>query len=366
MRLVLDVEQEQLRGALRDLLTDHATSAHVRAAMAKDPGHDPALWGRLGELGALGLVVPEEHGGSGAGHVERAVAAEELGRVIAPTPFLGSAVLATDTLLALGSGTDLLPALATGELVGSLAVAAPGHGLLDPGPARALAHPDGWTLDGAFSPVVDGVAADVLLAYALADDGPAFFRVDAAAPGMTRKALRTLDPTRRLAHVTLDTTPATRLDGDAVAALALVTDFASVALAAEQLGVLRRALELTVEYAKVRTQFGRAIGSYQAVKHGLADVEVALELGESAARAAAWAADHDRAALPLAAATARAYLGPAAFAAAQSMVQFHGGIGYTWEHDAHLYYKRAKSDHLLFGPPAAHRAHLATLLGLDG
>ena len=240
------------------------------------------------------------------------------------------------------------------------------HGLLHPGPARALAHPDGWTLDGAFSPVVDGVAADVLLAYALADDGPAFFRVDAAAPGITRKALRTLDPTRRLAHVTLDTTPATRLDGDAAAALALVTDFASVALAAEQLGVLHRALEQTVEYAKVRTQFGRAIGSYQAVKHGLADVEVALELGESAVRYAAWAADHDRTALPLAAATARAYLGPAAFAAAQAMVQFHGGIGYTWEHDAHLYYKRAKSDQLLFGRPAAHRAHLAGLLGLDG
>lgn len=364
MELVLDAEQEALRAALRDLLADHATSTQVRAAMAKDPGHDPALWRRLGDLGALGLVVPEEYGGSGAGHVERSVVAEELGRVVAPSPFLGSAVLAVDTLLALGSGADLLPALASGELVGTVAVAAPGHGLLDPGPARALAHAEGWTLDGAFSPVVDGVAADVLLVYALADDGPAFFRVDADAAGLTRTALRTLDPTRRLAHVTLDATPALRLDGDAAAALALVTDLAAVALAAEQLGGLRRALERTVEYAEVRVQFGRPIGSYQAVKHGCADMAVALELGESAVRYAAWAADHDRAALPLAAATAHAYLGPAAFTGAQSMVQFHGGIGYTWEHDAHLYYKRAKSDQLLLGPPAAWRARLATLLDL--
>ncbi|MBA3907291.1 MAG: acyl-CoA/acyl-ACP dehydrogenase [Pseudonocardiales bacterium] len=365
MRLVLDPEQEQLRAALRDLLAGHATSAHVRVAMAKEPGHDPALWARLGELGALGLVVPEEHGGSGAGHVERAIAAGELGRVVAPSPFLGSAVLAIDTLLALDGGSDLLPALAAGELIGTIAVAAPGHGLLEPGPARALAHTGGWALDGVLSPVVDGVVADVLLVYALADDGLAFFRVDADALGMTRTALRTLDPTRRLAHVTLDATPATRLDGDAAVALAHVTDLAGVALAAGQLGLLRRSLERTVEYAKVRTQFGRAIGSYQAVKHGLADMEMALELGESAVRYAAWVADHDRAALPLAAATAQAYLGPAAFAGAQSMVQFHGGIGYTWEHDAHLYYKRAKSDQLLLGPPAAQRARLATLLELD-
>ena len=422
MRLVLDAEQEQLRAALRDLLADHATSADVRAAMAGEPGHDPALWRRLGELGALGLVVPEEQGGSGAGHVERAVAAEELGRVVAPSPFLGSAVLAVDTLLALGTGADLLPGLASGEVLATVAVAAPGRGLLDPGPptrrprrggatdrwarrppqrrrglrppvgggaagtpatggggvagnasagkaaggARAVPRDGGWALEGELSPVVDGVAADVLLVYAQADDGPAFFRVDAAAPGLTRAALRTLDPTRRLARVTLAATPATRLDGDAAEALRHAADLAAVALAAGKLGVLRRALERTVEYAKVRTQFGRPIGSYQAVKHGCADMAVALELGESAVRHAAWAADHDRAALPLAAATALAYLGPATFAAAQSMIQYHGGIGYTWEHDAHLYYKRAKSDQLLLGAPSTLRARLATLLALEG
>ncbi len=395
MRLVLDAEQEQLRAALRDLLADHATSADVRAAMAGEPGHDPALWRRLGELGALGLVVPEEQGGSGAGHVERAVAAEELGRVVAPSPFLGSAVLAVDTLLALGTEADLLPGLASGEVLATVAVAAPGRGLLDPGPpapdpaasgdrplrggagpvaaavggggaaaggARAVPRDGGWALEGELSPVVDGVVADVLLVYAQADDGPAFFRVDAAAPGLTRAALRTLDPTRRLARVTLAATPATRLDGDAAEALRHAADLAAVALAAGKLGVLRRALERTVEYAKVRTQFGRPIGSYQAVKHGCADMAVALELGESAVRHAAWAADHDRAALPLAAATALAYLGPATFAAAQSMIQYHGGIGYTWEHDAHLYYKRAKSDQLLLGAPSTLRARLATLL----
>ena len=181
--------------------------------------------------------------------------------------------------------------------------------------ARAVARDDG--LHGTLAPVVDGVAADVLLVYATTADGPAFFRVDADAPGLVRTPLRTLDPTRRLARVTQDGTPGTRLDGEAPAALAHVTDLAAVALAAGQLGVLRAALERTVAYAKARIQFGRAIGSYQAVKHGCADMAVALELGESALRHAAWAADHDRPALPLAAATAQAYLGPAAFAGAR-------------------------------------------------
>jgi acyl-CoA dehydrogenase len=185
------------------------------------------------------------------------------------------------------------------------------------------------------------------------------------ARGLSRTTLVTLDPTRRLARIALAGTPATRLAGaDPAQVLDLVADLGGVALAAEQLGGLERAMELTVEYAKVRVQFGRPIGSYQAVKHGLADTYRDWELGLSTVRFASWAADHDREQLPVAAALAQSYLGPAYFQAATSAVQYHGGIGYTWEHDAHLYYKRAKSTELLFGPASAQRARLADRLGI--
>jgi acyl-CoA dehydrogenase len=208
----------------------------------------------------------------------------------------------------------------------------------------------------------------VLLVYANTSDGPGWFRVAAGAnpaQGLRRTTLTTLDPTRRLARIEFSGTPATRLEGDDPArALDLVADLGGVALAAEQLGGLERAMQMTVEYAKVRVQFGRPIGSYQAVKHGCADVYCDWELGGSAVRFASWAADHDREQLPVAAALAQSYLGPAYFRAATSAVQYHGGIGYTWEHDAHLYYKRAKSTQLLFGPASAQRARLANRLGI--
>jgi alkylation response protein AidB-like acyl-CoA dehydrogenase len=369
MKLVLDAEQEDLRASVRRLLADRSSPAAVREVMASERGDDPALWTSLADLGLLGLVVPEDLGGAGAGHVERAVVAEELGRALTPSPFLASAVLATDALLAVdddAARAELLGPLAAGERVGALAVAEGGRAWDRTGGATTATGADGgWRLDGTKTPVLAGALADVVLVYARTPDGPGWFAVDGAAPGLTRTPLTGLDPTRRVARLAFAATPARRLAcADAAAALDVVADLAAVALAAEQVGVMQRALELTVEYAKVRVQFGRPIGSYQAVKHGLADIYSAWEHSLSVLRYAAWAADHDRAELPLAAALAQTYIGPACFEAATGMVQYHGGIGYTWEHDAHLFYKRAKSAQLLLGPPAAHRARLADRIGV--
>jgi acyl-CoA dehydrogenase len=369
VKLVLEAEQEDLRAAVRKLLADRSSPTAVREVMASERGDDPGLWKSLADLGLLGLVVPEDLGGAGAGHVERAVVLEELGRALTPTPFLASAVLATDALLALDDDdarAELLPALAGGEKVAALAVAEGGGAWDRSGGAAAATDRDGgWRLDGTKTPVLAGAVADVVIVYARTSDGPGWFVVDGAADGLTRTALTTLDPTRPMARLTFAGTPARRLAAaDPPAALDLVADLAAVALAAEQVGVMARALELTVSYAKVRVQFGRPIGSYQAVKHGLADVHSAWEHSLSVLRYAAWAADHDRAELPLAAALAQTYVGPACFDAGNAMVQYHGGIGYTWEHDAHLFYKRAKSAQLLLGPPSSHRARLADRLGV--
>jgi acyl-CoA dehydrogenase len=370
MQLVLDPEQQELRSAIRKFLTDQSPSARVRSAMESADGYDRELWRRMAtELGLLGLAVPEQYDGAGAGHVERAVVQEELGRSLAPSPFLGSAVLATDTLLALddeAARAELLPRMVAGELIAAVAVAE-GGGAWDRtgGDTTASRSGDTWTLDGTKTAVVAGDVADVVLVLASTPDGPGWFRVDPSASGVTRTTLATLDPTRRLAKIAFAGAPATPLaSADAAAVLDLVADLGAVALAAEQTGGLERALEMAVDYAKVRVQFGRPIGSYQAVKHGLADVYSDWEQGLSALRYASWAADHARDELPLAAALVATYVGPAYFRAGTLCVQYHGGIGYTWEHDAHLYYKRAKSTELLFGSPARNRARLADRLGV--
>ncbi|MEV0088124.1 acyl-CoA dehydrogenase family protein [Saccharopolyspora sp. NPDC050642] len=360
MQLVLTREQRELRSAVRKFLAEHAPPARVRELIDGD-GHDAGLWRRLaGELGATGLVVPEEHGGSGAGHVERAVVLEELGRALAPVPFLASAVLATDVLLALDDAeaqAELLPRLAAGELIGAVA--------WDAESAPTATRRDGsWVLDGRAPQVISGDIADFVLVCARTEQGGSWFRVDGA-DGVTRTPLRTLDPTRRIARLDFAGAPARQLsteDSDAV--LAEVRDTAAVALAAEQLGGMERVLEMTVEYAKVRVQFGRAIGSYQAVKHRCADMYSAWEQAHSAVRHAAWTADEDRAHLPLAAAMVQVLVSPAYFEAAADTVQLHGGIGYTWEHDAHLYYKRAKTSELLLGTPDQQRARLADVLAI--
>ncbi|HVV07646.1 acyl-CoA dehydrogenase family protein [Amycolatopsis sp.] len=344
MRLVLDKEQQELRSTVRKLL---AEQGRVREILDSGEGIDRPLWQLLTtELGLAGLVVPESSGGAGAGHIERAIVLEELGRSLAQVPFFASAVLAVDTAQALRD-EELVPRLASGELIGTVAVS----GDWGPVPVTATERDGGWVLDGQAPFVIAGDVADVVYVYT----GEWF----AVTEGFERKALRTLDPTRPVARLEFSATPARRLDGDPVGQ---IRDLAAVALAAEQAGGMGRVLEMTTEYAKVRVQFGRAIGSYQAVKHALADMYSAYEQAGSLVRHAAWAADEDPEALPLAAAATQSFVGPAYFKAAADGVQLHGGIGYTWEHDAHLYYKRAKTSELLFAGAAD---QLVRRLGLE-
>ncbi|GAB3699089.1 acyl-CoA dehydrogenase family protein [Nocardiopsis oceani] len=363
MQLVLEQEQEDLRAAVRAFLREAAPADALHAVADGDHGPVAELWRRTAEgLDLVGLTVPEDYGGSGAGHVERAVVLEELGRSLAPVPYLSSAVLAVDTLTGLAderARADLLPGIASGTLRAAVAVTEDGRWDTEGLRTRAVPTADsaadgsGWTLTGRKETVLDGAGADVLLVFAHTPDGPGVFLVDSGAEGLTRTGLEPLDPTRAFARIGFDAAPARRLTTpDARAVLSRVRDLASVAVAAEALGVLARALETAVEYAKVRVQFGRYIGSYQAVKHLCVDSRVDMELSESTVRYAAWAADHAPDELPVAAAHARFSVPSAAFRTAARTIEVLGGVGFTWEHDAHLYYKRAKTLELLLGDPA--------------
>jgi len=369
MELVLNSEQEDLRATVRKFLQTESPMAKVRLAVDGDRDYDPALWRRLaGELGLAGLTVPEEYGGAGAGQVERSVVLEEMGRALLPAPYLSN-VLAADTLLALddeAAKTALLPAIAVGELLATVAVAED-SGRWEPTAITTTATADGagWRLSGHKNLVLDGVGAGVLLVFANRPGGPGFFRVDGGADGLTVTPLVSYDPTRRFARIDFANTPAVALaSSDPVAALAKVADLAALALAAESVGAMANALALAVDYAKVRVQFGRYIGSYQAVKHLCVDSYVDYELAYSVLRKAAWAADAAPEEFPLAAAHARVSVLPAAFRVAARTIQVHGGIGYTWEHDAHLYYKRTKANELLLGNGVAAHAVLADRLGI--
>ncbi|GIH26792.1 acyl-CoA dehydrogenase [Acrocarpospora phusangensis] len=327
MNLLLTGEQRELRAAVRSFLT----------TVNPRDGYAPSGYERLnGELGLGGLIVPEEYGGSGAGHRDLAVVLEETGAALLPGPFLAT-VFAAIVLGELGA-KEQLAAIAAGTpaTVGPLW----GGGVTESGGAL--------TGEALF---VNGAEAELVL---VRTPQGVFACRGTASP------VETLDITRSQARIRFDGEPALAL-GELPAR---ASDLIAVALAAEQLGVLRAALAAIVEYAKVRVAFGRQIGSYQGVKHKLADLHCALEQAESIVRYAAWTADEDPEELPKAAALAQAYVGRACFQAAKESLLLHGGIGFTWEHDAHLYYKRAKSDEVLLGPPRIHRAKLADLLEL--
>jgi alkylation response protein AidB-like acyl-CoA dehydrogenase len=342
------------------------------------PGYDGPLWRRLcGEIGVAGLAIPERYGGAGAGLVEACLALEELGRGLVPSPLLGSAVLTGQALLACGDEEACrrrLPGIAGGT-VAALAWA-PEAGRWDPGEAAYTARPGagpppgGWTLTGTAHHVLDGDTAGVLLAAARAPDGIGLFEVDPRHPGVARHPVTTMDTTRRLAAVALDGVPGRRLGaGPAGPVLARARDLACIALAAEQAGAAQRALELTVAYTKTRVQFGRPIGSFQALQHRMADLHVLVESAWSLCYAAAFAAGTgpdaglDRLG-PLAAA-AKAHCSQALTRAAGQMIQLHGAIGITWEHDAHRYFKRAHGAGQLLGRPEEHIARIAAAL-IDG
>ncbi|MFE2417158.1 acyl-CoA dehydrogenase family protein [Streptomyces hokutonensis] len=365
-------EQEELRRTVRAFLADTSPETETRRLMETPEGFDRALWRRMGtELGLQGLAVPEEYGGAGCGAVEVGVVMEELGRALACTPFLSSAVLATTTLLRCDdedARKRLLPGLASGELVGTLALTEDSARWDAAGVALNARESDGsWMLTGHKMFVLDGASADFVLTVARTDDGIDVFWVDGDAAGLTRASLPTMDPTRRQARLDYDNVPATRLRtyGDGWDLVSQVLDRAAVALAAEQVGVASRALDMAVEYAKVRHQFGRPIGSFQAVKHILADVLLEVESARAAAHYALLAAANEDPDLPAVASLAKAFCSDACLQATAENIQVHGGIGFTWEHPAHLYLKRAKTSQLLFGDPAYHRELLARRIGLD-
>lgn len=352
----LTEEQDELRTAVRSLLTKHQGAG---------------AWDLLsGQIGAAGLAVPEEYGGAGGGARDVHVLMEELGRSLSPLPFLGSAVLTVGALLASGDREAcgrLLPGLAEGASVGTLAWAE--RGSWDPAAIRAAAVPGpggGWLITGTKEHVLDGPVTDVLLVAARTASGVSLFEVPAGGAGVRREPVVTMDGTRSQARWVLEVAGGRLLGADGAGGRTLehVRDLACAALAAEQVGAAARALELTVQYAVDRMQFGRPIGSFQAVKHRLADAYVAVESARSAALGAAFAADEDPGALPAAAAVAKSVCSEAFSAVAGEMIQLHGGIGITWEHDAHRYFKRAHGSGELFGPPAHHRARLAAGLGL--
>lgn len=362
--LYTDIE-DQLRDSVRDLLADRAQPAAVLARCETDQPHDLDLWRALaGDLGAGSLHVPEDLGGQGASAREVAVVMEELGRTVAPVPFLGSAVLATTALLGCeraGAGADLLAALGSGRSVGALAVSL----ALPPG----AAFPTGVTvadggLRGRVTSVVDAVAADVLVVPVSGRDGPELHAVPVAQAGVGVVPAVSLDLTRPVADVTFDGAESTPLAGDAAAALDGALCTGAALLASEQVGIAQWCLTTTVAYLKDRHQFGRPVGSFQALKHRLADLFGELALARAAARHAADTVGGEEA--RLAASVAKALCSDVAVHAAEEAVQLHGGIGMTWEHPAHLYLKRAKADQIALGTPGRHRQLLAPLVDLPG
>lgn len=370
MDFAFSQEHEQLRATVRAFLAETSPESEVRRLMDTPTGFDPGVWRRMAtELGLQGLAIPEEYGGAGCGMVEVGLVLEEMGRALLCAPYLSSAVLATTALVRC---TDeplrkrLLPALADGRRIGAFALTEDSARWDRAGVAlRAVPGAgDRWRLTGHKNFVLDGAAADFVLTVAAVPDGIGLFLVDGDAPGLTRSPLPALDPTRRQARLEYRDVLASRVahDGDGWALVAAVLDRAAVALAAEQIGAAAQALDTAVEYAKTRRQFGRPIGSFQAVKHLLADVLVEVESARAAAHFAMLSADGDDEGLPVVASLAKAFCSDACLTAALENVQVHGGIGFTWEHSAHLYLKRAKTSQLLFGDPAYHRELIARRL----
>uniref|UniRef100_A0AAU2JV63 Acyl-CoA/acyl-ACP dehydrogenase n=1 Tax=Streptomyces sp. NBC_00049 TaxID=2903617 RepID=A0AAU2JV63_9ACTN len=379
MDAAFTAEQDEIRRTLREILGKRCGPDEVKAAARTAAGHDPELWQQLSrQLGLPGIAIAEEYGGVGCTSADLVLACEETGRALLPSPLLATAVLCAPLIAALGTEAQrsaLLPPLAAGGLTAALAV---------PGPALATAlgltgentagqwsgggraggvqargdGPGGWRLYGEAAQVLDGHSASLLLVAAhtggFARSRTLLFLVREDAPGLVRSRQATLDETRPQARVQLRDVPAELLgeeDADVLAALAGAGRTASAVLAAEAVGAAGQALARTVDYVRQREQFGRAIGSFQAVKHRLADLYVQVQAARSAAYYAAWDPDQGPLALAQALEALRVTAGEA--------IQLHGGIGFTWEHDAHLYFKRAAADELLFGPVHRLRAHAA-------
>jgi len=379
MHFAFSAEQEALRRGARQFLNAHASPERVRAAMKLPAGFDPELWLRLAqELGWTALSIPEAYGGAGGTYVDLVAVMEELGRALVCGPFFSTICLATNALLTGGTEAQkqlYLPPIALGDLLATVAWTEK-NGRFEASGIEATARPDGdgFVLNGTKAYVVDGHVAGLIIVAArtmgsAGEDGVSLFAVSENAAGLERVSLTTMDQTRRLADVVLHDVRVPRSaivgePGGGWPILSRTLDLAAVALAAEQVGGAQRCLDMAVDYAKVRVQFNRPIGSFQAIKHKCADMMVLVESARSAAYYAAWAAADAPDELPVAASLARAYCSDAYFQCAAENIQVHGGIGFTWEHDAHLYFKRAKSSETLLGDPSFHRELVARRVGL--
>ncbi|MEZ5271302.1 MAG: acyl-CoA dehydrogenase family protein [Ilumatobacteraceae bacterium] len=371
MNFAFTEEQEELRKTVRQFLDAKSSEAAVREQMETEAGFDAAVWSQMAEqMGLQGLAIPEEFGGSGYSYVELGIVLEEMGRALLCAPFFSSVVLAANTLLQ--SGDDAakaahLPGIASGETIATLAFTEPSGKWDESGiTMEASGSGDSWTLNGTKMFVLDGHTANLIIVAARTGKGVSLFTVAGDAAGLTRTALSTMDQTRKQAKLEFSNTPATLLgaEGEGWNTLSTVLDLAAVGLAAEQVGGAQKVLEMAVDYAKVRVQFGRPIGSFQAIKHKCADMLLEVESAKSAAYYGMWCAAEMNDELPSVASLAKAYCSEAYFHATAENIQIHGGIGFTWEHPAHLYFKRAKSSELLFGDPTYHRELLAQRIGI--
>jgi alkylation response protein AidB-like acyl-CoA dehydrogenase len=369
-------EQEELRRTVRQFLEAKSPETEVRRLMETPEGYDPSVWKQMGqELGLQGLAIPEAYGGQGFTFIELGIVLEEMGRVLLCAPYFSS-VLAANAILNVGTEDqkkELLPGIAAGDTIATLAFTEPSGKWDAAGITMEATENVGgeFTLNGEKMFVLDGFTADLIVVVARTQgtsgtDGISFFTVRGDADGLTRTSLSTMDMTRKQAKLEFKNVAATPLGStvDGWPAFSKTLDQAAVALANEMMGGAQKVLEMSVEYAKVRVQFGRPIGSFQAIKHKCADMLLEVESGKSAAYYASWAAAEDNDELPVVAALSKAYCSEAYFHAAAENIQIHGGIGFTWEHPAHLYFKRAKSSEIYLGDPTYHRELLAQRIGI--
>jgi alkylation response protein AidB-like acyl-CoA dehydrogenase len=372
--------QEMIRSQAAETLKRACPRSLVRQVMESADGHCEGLWERMADLGWMGLVFPEEYGGLGLSWVELAVVLEEMGRALAPGAFFSTVLLGGLTLLEAASEEQKqrwLAPLAAGRLKATLALVEP-EGRLGPEGVTARAEPEsgGYLVSGVKLFVPDARVADLIICAARtgkssgAEEGITLLAIDRESEGLTLTPLETMDQTRRLYEVSCSRVrvPAERVlgrEGGAWPVIERVSDQAAVGLCAEMVGGAQQVLKMCVEYAQTRVQFGRPIGSFQAIQHRCADMLLLIESARSATYAAAWAASENPAELALLASVAKAYTSDAYAWVAGEGIQLHGGMGYTWEHDAHLYFKRAKADEVTFGDATYHRARVARLIGLS-
>ena len=367
MSTALTPEHLALRDAVADLLAKRSPEAEVRRLMATDTGYDAALWAEMAAMGLLGLTVPEEFGGTGAGAAELAVVSERMGAALLCAPYLSTAVLTPYLLLALGDTAECaeaLPRITAGGLIATVAFAEPGDARPPQHPATAATREgEGWSLTGEKTFVLDAGAAERFYVLAQCGSGTGVFAVERDATGLSVSALSTVDQTRKQGRLTLSDTPGRLVGavGAGPSAIDEALDRSAVALIAEQAGGAMHAMEMAVGYARNRFQFARAIGSFQAVKHLCVDMLLEAQSAVSAARHVAAAFDAGEPDRFTDLALAQAYCSEAYVTTAATTIQVHGGIGFTWEHPAHLYLRRARTDAQIFGDPAWHRERYVRL-----